>query len=345
MTASGEDVLAAADTTPDKDERPTILLYAVEAVERLRAEDRYARESKTRMERLFNGMLESGGLRPLALVPEALRTALEQLEVDFPNFAEVIAVIRNHLVLRTLDGRAAVGFPPLLLGGSPGIGKTLFSRELAKCLDLPFRRIGFESAQNGAALSGSSSFWSNASPGELALQLIGSDAGSVGNPLILLDELDKIHPGLEYNPAAGLYPLLERHTAAHWQDQCLPIDLDASHVCWIGTANQLERIEAPILSRFQVFEVPDLTGAQARVVALRIYGLILAEESFGRHFAADLDAAVLDRLGAVAPRELRKVLIDALGKAACAGRRQLHPDDVAAGRPGRARQNPFGFCA
>jgi ATP-dependent Lon protease len=211
-------------------------------------------------------------------------------------------------------------------------------------LRLPFRRIGFESAQNGSALSGSSAFWSNGAPGELALQLIGSDNDEcVANPLFLLDELDKIHPGLEYNPAASLYPLLEKHTAARWQDQCLPVDLDASHVCWIGTANDLERIDRPILSRFQVHEVPDLTPDQARAVALRIYGLIRTEESFGRHFAAELDDRVLDRLGSVVPRELRKALIDAMGRAACDGRRHIQAEDV----PLASRQrnkHPFGFC-
>ena len=103
------------------------------------------------------------------------------------------------------------------------------------------------------------------------------------------------------------------------------------------TANSVEGIPAPLLNRMAVYEVPAPTPGQAAGIAQRMYAGLLAELNLAG-FDARLADAVLDKLAPVAPRDLRKTLLDSLGYAVADGRGHVKADDVhLRGLPGRAR--------
>ena len=83
-------------------------------------------------------------------------------------------------------------------------------------------------------LTGASAQWQNARPGKIAQALI---EGEYANPVVVLDEIDKSGGDHRYDPMGALYTLLERDTAASFKDEFIDVDMDASHILWIATAN------------------------------------------------------------------------------------------------------------
>jgi ATP-dependent Lon protease len=308
-----------------KDNR-LVRIYDPEQVKALRAEldTRYTKEARVRMERLCAKMLEQTGSRKLVAVPEGVEKILDDLRENFPNFSEVIELIRDQLALQTM-GNQAVSFLPLLLTGEPGVGKTFFAEQIAKSLGLEYMRIAMESAQNGAALSGSSEFWTNTQTGQLFDTLVG---GKSANPLIVVDELDKVSVK-DYDPRAALYQLLEKHTARTFRDQSVSaVALDTSHVLWVATANDLASIPPPLLSRLQVVEVNAPKLAEAKQIVRHVYRSIRVEEKWGAQFDEQLDVSIIDKLSAIPPRGMKAALLRACGRAASAKRRQITVNDI-----------------
>jgi ATP-dependent Lon protease len=175
----------------------------------------------------------------------------------------------------------------------------------------------------GWILSGASSQWQNARPGKVAQTLI---QGDYANPLLVLDEVDKAGGDHRYDPMGALYGLLEPDTANHFQDEYLEIDLDASHILWIATANEGDRIPEPILNRMNVYAIerPDPEGS--RKIALSVYQSILDQHNWG--FPHEPSDSVLDKLAEIPARDMRKLLLDAFGNAQLARRQHLTPDDI-----------------
>jgi hypothetical protein len=200
-------------------------------------------------------MKEVGAWRRAALLPHDWRARLEGLEVSFPNFAAAIDYLRSSFAIAERQTPAIAGFQPLLLSGPPGVGKTLFVEEFANLFRLPLHRLDMASAQNGARLAGSDSFWSNTRPGLLFEILAYGDHDGVTNTIVLLDELDKVG-GDRYDPIGALYTLLEPRSAKTFADHSFPsIALDASRILFVGTANNPERIPEPIRSRMRHVEI------------------------------------------------------------------------------------------
>src|SRR3954466_2679737 len=227
---------------------------------------------------LYEKMLRLGGQR-FTVKPSAL-PEIDALLDELPNFAEVLEDIRKHLAL-CIGTNDSIELPPMLLLGEPGIGKTHFGRRIAQLLSTGFGFVPMSSLTAGWILSGASSQWKNAKPGKVFDTLLN---GSYANPVIVVDEIDKVGGEHSYDPLGALYSLLEPDTATQFVEEFVEIPIDASSVLWIATANEHSRIPEPILNRMNVYEnePPDHEGA--RRIGQAIYTEIRSSHDWGRAF-------------------------------------------------------------
>lgn len=287
-------------------------------------DDRLAEESLSRNEALrsvYGRMKHAGELR-YVVKPGSL-SALDGLRKSCPNFKPVIDDIEKQLAL-AISGNQPVSFMPILLLGEPGLGKTHFAKELARVLGTSYELVSLSSLTAGWILSGSSSQWTNAKPGKVAQALVN---GEFANPLFVLDEIDKAGGDTRYDPLGVLYTLLEPVTARRFRDEFIDIELDASRILWIATANDARTIPEPILSRMNVYTIerPDAEGARA--IAANIYRDLLERNRW--KFEPEPRSDVISRLGALPPRQMRKAIVDAMGTAKLDGRDHLEVQDLA----------------
>ena len=269
----------------------------------------------------------SGLSRPMASPPADWQRRLDTLVDGFPNFAQAIeTAIRPHVAL------CAQGLPhrlaPILLLGGPGIGKTRFANALADLLGTPpplFLSIAAET--NSSTIAGSSTFWSNSSPGQLFESLAWGRAGHapVTNGLVVLDEIDKANT-VGYSALGPLYSLLEDHTAAHFVDQSLPdLEFNASHLRIIATANDLEEVPAPLRSRMLIFHIAQPSSTQLVSIAREI--LLELIRKMRVQFSAELPAALDHRIAGMSPRSIKLSMEIAFARAVGAGRGHLIVED------------------
>jgi ATP-dependent Lon protease len=282
----------------------------------------------------YEKMLRLGGQR-FTVKPSALPD-MEALFEELPNFRAVLEDIRKHLAL-CVDSNDSIELPPMLLLGEPGIGKTHFARKLAQLLGTGFGFVPMSSLTAGWVLSGASSQWKNAKPGKVFDTFLN---GEYANPVIVVDELDKASGDGQYDPLGALYELLEIQTATRFVDEFVELPIDASGAVWLATANEAARIPDPLLSRLAVYEIdrPDENGSLR--IARGIYAEVRNSHDWGRQFPESPGDATLEKLAALAPREMRRAIQTAFGTAKLAGRAEMLPDDV---QDSRATRRKIGF--
>lgn len=282
---------------------------------------------------LYERMKQRGGARFLVRPNSA--DMIDGLYDSCPNFRQVIDDLRKYVAL-SVAGNEPMSFTPILLLGEPGVGKTHFAKELAQSLGTGHEFVSMSSLTAGWILSGASSQWTNAKPGKVAHTLV---HGEFANPIVVLDEVDKAGGDSRYDPMGALYGLLERETACHFKDEFVDIDMDASHILWVSTANDERSIPEPILNRMNVYEVPRPDRDAARSIAAALYRGIVAEHDWG--FPPEPDDEVLDCLADMPPRDMKKRLLAAFGTAKLAGRSELAARDFEAAPIGRNRKIGF----
>jgi ATP-dependent Lon protease len=157
---------------------------------------------------------------------------------------------------------------------------------------------------------------------------------------MVVDEIDKARGEHAYDPLGALYGLLEHDTAATFTDEFADVSIDASQVIWVATANDEHAIPDPILNRMNVHEVRAPDRDAARAIALRLYQGIRAEHDWGRRFDETPSDSVLEKLGGMAPREMRRAWMTAFGNARLDGRGTLGLSDLP---DSSARRTPIGF--
>ncbi|WP_375263465.1 AAA family ATPase [Palleronia sp.] len=145
----------------------------------------------------------------------------------------------------------AVRLTPMLLVGAPGIGKSFWARHLSEFLSLPVEAIDATSEPASFAITGSQRGWGSAGPGRL-VELATRER--TANPIMLIDEIEKAGDvtsmkGLHFTLTEALLPFLERYTAASWSCPYFRVAFDMSRVSWIMTANSVDGLGAPFLSR------------------------------------------------------------------------------------------------
>ena len=269
----------------------------------------------------YEQMIETGAER-FVTKPSSV-SALDPVYEECPNFSEVLDDLRRYLGL-ALAGNGSCNIMPLLLLGDPGVGKTHFGKRLARALETEFEFISMNALSAGFIITGSSATWKGAKCGKIAERLV---QGRYANPVVVLDEVEKASGSTQSDPMAALYQLLEPETSSHFHDEYIDVDLDASQIFWVMTANSLEGIPEPLLNRMAVYEVPTPTPEQGATIAQNIYKGLLRELNLDS-FEPELDTHVMEKLTTVSPRDMRKTLLDGLGFAVAARRTRMQTEDI-----------------
>ena len=247
-----------------------------------------------------------------------------QLYAELPNFLDPLDDVKRHLAL-SHDSGDGLEVTPMLLLGAPGIGKTHFAKRLADLLGTGMNLVPMSSMTAGWLLSGTSSQWKGARPGKVFEALVD---GQYANPVIVVDEIDKASADAQYDPLGALYGLLEHDTAGVFMDEFAEVAIDASQVVWIMTANDERGIPEPILNRMNVFEIDTPTPEQARQIARNLYLGLRADHGWGARFDPEPSDELLDLLGELAPREMRRALMTGFGNARLAQRSRIAAEDL-----------------
>lgn len=256
--------------------------------------------------RILEKLTISGPYRKFSFEPDVL-VSLDQLKSKVANFAHVIDYVMDAVSV-SIHYHKPIKITPVLLVGSPGIGKSYFANQLSRCLGIPLRRVAMDNLQLGAGLSGSSYIYSNSETGAVFKVLTEEDHIS---PLIILDEIDKTGDNIAYgDPLSPLHNLLEPLSAKMFEDASFALTIDASRVIWIATANSIDKIPATIQSRFEIFEIATQSPI-AQTAILESICKELASEYPEIEFEKDLLGLLAQRT----PREQRQMLQRALSRA------------------------------
>ncbi|HEY8526212.1 MAG TPA: endopeptidase La [Acidimicrobiales bacterium] len=236
----------------------------------------------------------------------------------------------------------------LALAGPPGVGKTSLGASIARALGRKFTRVALGGVHDEAEIRGHRRTYVGAQPGRIVRAL--TEAGTM-NPVVLLDEVDKLGADWRGDPTSALLEVLDPEQNHTFRDHYLEIDLDLSDVLFLATANVLETIPGPLLDRMEVIQLDGYTEEEKLAIARdhlvprqrRRNGLREGEvtvtdaaireiisgytrEAGVRNLERELGKAFRKAATAVARGEATPIVIDEGDVRTYLGRRKFHPE-------------------
>jgi len=251
--------------------------HFLEQTQKLDAEDEVKEKLKKEIERFKNVSTNSsesavirGYIETLLELPwnkaskdnKNLGDAERILDEDHYGMEKVKERMLEFLAVRNLTAKG--DSPIICLVGPPGTGKTSIARSVARALDKKYVRISLGGVRDEAEIRGHRKTYVGAMPGRIANGL--KNAG-VKNPLMLLDEIDKISSDYKGDTASALLEVLDSEQNSRFRDHYVELPIDLSEVLFIATANSLQDIQRPLLDRMEIIEVSSYTENEKAHIA------------------------------------------------------------------------------
>ena len=249
-----------------------------------------------------------GPTRPMLLADDGMLSRLTRAAATSPHFAVATGLLERGMRLSMATGRR-LRFPPLLLLGANGTGKTHYAGLVSAALNASCTRIAMNLVSDRGRLGGLSLNWRGARPGELARGALKSQTSS---PIFFLDEIDKATDLVAGGRSMDvLLSALEEENAKGFVDEYLTIPVRLDHALWIMTANRIDGIPQAVVDRLLVVQVDQPSEEHADIVTRSIFQDAMAP--YGDCFSPCLEADVLARLRLLDRRRMKRLLNLALG--------------------------------
>ncbi|TFK49675.1 ATP-dependent protease La [Heliocybe sulcata] len=221
----------------------------------------------------------------------SILNAQKVLDEDHYGLKDVKERILEFLAVGKLRG--TVEGKIICLVGPPGVGKTSIGKSIARALNRQFFRFSVGGLTDVAEIKGHRRTYVGALPGKIiqALKRVGTE-----NPLVLIDEIDKIGRGYNGDPASALLEMLDPEQNTNFLDHYLDVPVDLSRVLFVCTANVLDTISAPLLDRMEVLELSGYVTEEKLVIADKYLGPQAKEAAGLKNADITIDRASIDSL-------------------------------------------------
>lgn len=215
-----------------------------------------------------------------------VKNAKKILDEDHWGLEKVKDRILEYLAVLSLSKN--MRGPILCLAGPPGVGKTSLARSIAHSLNRPFARISLGGVRDEAEIRGHRKTYVGAMPGKILQALRKVDKG---NPVLLLDEIDKMANDFRGDPASAMLEVLDPEQNANFADHYLELEYDLSNVMFVATANNLGTVPRPLLDRMEIINLEGYIEQEKFHIAKNY----LVPKQIENHGMKDMKVSITDK--------------------------------------------------
>ena len=216
-----------------------------------------------------------------------LKKASEILERDHYGLKEAKEKVLDYLAVKTLN--SSMNGAILCLSGPPGIGKTSLVKSIAESMGRKFVRVSLGGVRDEAEIRGHRRTYVGSMPGKLMKAM--KEAGTK-NPVILLDEIDKMSNDYKGDPASAMLEVLDPEQNKNFEDHYIDMPFDLSKVFFVATANDLRNVSAPLRDRMDILQLSSYTEFEK----LHIAQNFLLKQAQKENGLADIDIKIPDKV-------------------------------------------------